>query len=270
MIEIILFLILLSISILLIKRRFEHRPDWTKKSQTPASGAAPAPETWYSRQWTSISSKITFWNVVILLVVMVVLLWNSFFTTTHTFTTKENFPNNWQINSGSENVKVENNCLVISGPAEMALRGSENMDATEVVLVPCDKELNDVTVGIGDLDFRYYYGEPPDTNYDWDKGVIYHIGAIITAGGTEISAFLPITENLKMDNKPRSLLIERGSIIGPDYKMMARGSGGFFDSIILTKAYYSKKAGKGVIKIKTDNEQRIRSLTVTEGLLAKI
>lgn len=218
--------------------------------------------------------KISLGWIIVTIILMVLginyIYSNYIATTVYTFNSTNSLSSNWQINSGSNNLKVENGCLIIEGQTSMTLKGSENMHWSEIKVTPCDdRELNNVFVRAGNLVFQYYFGPPPDTNYAWDKGSTYHVGAISTSAGTKVSVFFPSTGNVKRNNKPRFLLIERGAVIMPNYKMSAVGSG-TFDSVTLADAYYSETAGKGRINIETINSQRIKKIEVTEGLLIRI
>jgi hypothetical protein len=73
MIEIILFLVLLSISILLIKRRFEQRADLTKKTQTPAQPAAPS---WLSAKFAAMKKDLL--STAVIVGVLIVIVYGAF------------------------------------------------------------------------------------------------------------------------------------------------------------------------------------------------
>lgn len=213
--------------------------------------------------------KIKLSNIVIVLALLTLLFWDSFHTTTYTFSAKENLPDNWKVTSGNGNLKVEDGCLIISGPVSMILKDGDKIDYTEIKVTPCDGEsFSDISVIGGDLAFRYYYGPDPNGKYPG----IYQVGTIdIISKGKRVSSFFPNPGNSQKNDKARTFVIQRGNFVWPNYELKAVGSGGsIFDRIDLAGAYYPDDAGMGKIGIKTGTGgEKIKNIVIEEGLKRK-
>jgi hypothetical protein len=209
--------------------------------------------------------KITFWEAVVLVGVIVYFGWSIIFSTTYTFTDKESLSNNWDVNYGGENLKIENGCLVIEGPVELTLKASEKFHWSEIKVTPCDNEarnrLDGLDITAGNLQFRYSIGPAP--YYKTNLGSIFHVGSIKTKEGTEVGTFFPTVGNLKRGNEAFPLVVVRGGI-KHNYRFYAKDG---FSKISLAYAGSEEKSGSGKISIKTNSIKRIKKVEVTEDLL---
>lgn len=184
-------------------------------------------------------------------------------TTTITFPSQESLTNNLQITG---NVKVENGCMMVRGPATIKIKNSENMKWTDINIVPCgDREFNELVVRAGTMSFESYIGPPPppfDANPQFN-GFEYYVGIMTNSAGERFGSFLPITNNVKVNDIAYTLEIQRGAIITENYKMFA--DNGFSGSIVLTTGRSVDNAD-GVIQLEIFKPQGIKIMVVREGL----
>lgn len=162
MIEIILFLILISIGILLIKHRFEQRADLTKKQQTSVSTATAASPPRLSNIWAAITNDMlsTFVVAVVLLIIGSIIsnYWQNNLESPEkefSFASQQEFQQNFDRVSGSW--QVNGNCL--KGSGEFRMKNSENLKWWKIKISPCEKEFSDATVKVGNYNFNYWIYE---------------------------------------------------------------------------------------------------------------
>lgn len=154
MIEIILFLILLSISVLLIKRRFEHRPDWTKKTQTPAQPATPSR---ISTIWMAMKKDLL--STAVVAVILLGIVYGVF--------------SYWQDNSPDEIRSVGGNSINLG----------EIPDWYKIEVWPKEEEFGKISVFSGKHEFRYWVGKDNYGTEYYQARILYNGKEIGPIGG---------------------------------------------------------------------------------------
>lgn len=242
MIEIILFLILISIGILLIKHRFEQRADLIKKQQTSASAATAASPSRLSNIWTAITKDLfsTFVIAVVLLIIGygVFSYWQNNLESPEkafTFGSQAEFQQNFDRASG--NWQVSGNCL--KGAGEIRLKNSENLKWWKIKISPCEKEFSDAAVRVGNYNFNFWIYEDSRSSLYGEVTKKYFAGNI-RYGTTELDPVGGRVETFGSAPVPVTVISDKSFVYpkSPDMKMLA----GDMD-VVSSRSYLASYAG---------------------------
>jgi hypothetical protein len=234
MIEIILFLILISIGILLIKHRFEQRADLTKKPQTSPSRI--------SGIWTAITKDMlsTFVVAVVLLIIGSIIFnyWQNNLESPErefSFSTQAEFQQNFDQASGSW--QVNGNCL--RGAGEIRLKNSENLKWWKIKISPCEKEFSDATVKVGNYNFNYWIYEDSRSSLYGAVTKKYFAGNI-RYGTMELDPVGGRMETFGSAPVPVTVISDKSFVYpkSPDLKILAGDT-----KVVLSRSYLAAYAG---------------------------
>lgn len=164
----------------------------------------------------------------------------------YTFTNQDEFKNDWQVISG--NWKVKNGYL--EGGGKIALKNDPDAEVTKIRVVPANKEIVDVSVGIGShYEFRYWQDAQTGGTTKLRIAVLYD-GVRIPPGRDSM---------YKQNDAPRSVSIEK-STLGDDFSIVIGDSFGETETIgsVFPSPYKQYEPTRGIITISSSGIQLSR------------
>lgn len=172
--------------------------------------------------------------------------WNNYSSSEiYAFTSQQEFQKNWQVISG--NWQVKNGYL--EGSGNIALK-NDLARVTKIRVVPADKEIVDLSVGVGShYEFRYWQDAQTGKTTKLRIAVFYD-GVRIPPGRDSM---------YKQNDAPRSLSIEK-SMLGDDFSISIGDSFGDTETIgsVFPSPYKQYEPVKGIITISSSSIQLSR------------